>query len=245
MTERQKLHGTLHKEYLLGSTKNLCRLAANAREPIVVTAGGVRELPALSPTPQGYPDRFLSVFAHEADAVVVGVARSSSSALVEDGSFIFTDVQVEVQEVLKDNPAAHIGPAMEITVTRPGGRLVLKGKQVRAEDADFKPFNEGGRYLLFLQFIRESGAYRAFSERSFELVPGGVAKLTGNTGLVLPQRPRSFSERDTSCGGSCCDMGDGPMSERWRPRILLRQLLSGRITAQEDSGPIPLFRLPR
>jgi hypothetical protein len=187
MTERQKLHGTLHKEYLLGSTKNLCRLAANAREPIVVTAGGVRELPALSPTPQGYPDRFLSVFAHEADAVVVGVARSSSSALVEDGSFIFTDVQVEVQEVLKDNPAAHIGPAMEITVTRPGGRLVLKGKQVRAEDADFKPFNEGGRYLLFLQFIRESGAYRAFSERSFELVPGGVAKLTGNTGLVLPQ----------------------------------------------------------
>lgn len=184
-TEKQRLHGKIHKEYQTG--RDLCEQAAVATGDFTVQSTGLRELPAVPPNPQGYPDWFLRVFAYDADAVVVGVMKSKSSALVEDRSFIFSDFQMEVQEVLKDSTAAHILPNTEITVTRPGGTLELKGKVVRAIDVDFKPFEIAGRYLLFLHFIPDTGAYRAFSEQSFELSDRGAAKLTGNAGLVLPE----------------------------------------------------------
>lgn len=187
MTEKQKAHSRIYKEYKLGPEKNLCRLAETSPEPVLVEVGGLRELPALSPIAQGYPDWFLRIFAHEADAVVVGVVKSSSSALVEDGSFIFTDVQLAVQEVIKDNSAAPISRNTEITVTRPGGTMMLKGKEVRAADVEFDAFQVNARYLLFLTYIPESGGYRAFSERSFQLLPRIVAKVTRKPALVLPQ----------------------------------------------------------
>lgn len=186
MTEKQKTHSRVHREYKLGPEKNLCRLVEASPAPVLVEVGGLRELPAMDPTPQGYPDWFLRIFAHEADAMVVGVVKSSSTALVEDGSFVFTDVQVEVEEVIKDNVATPIPRNSEITVTRPGGIIILKGKEVRATDVEFDSFQVNGRYVLFLTFIPESGGYRVFSERSFQLLPRIVTKVTRKSALVLP-----------------------------------------------------------
>ena len=212
MTERQKVHSRVHRQYELGPEKNLCRLVEVSPAPLLVEAGGLRELPPPPPTPQGYPDWFLRIFAHEADAVVVGVVKSSSSALVEDGSFIFTDVQLEVQEVIKDNLGAPIPPNTEITVTRPGGTIRLKGKKVRAADVEFNTFQVKGRYLLFLTFIPDSGSYRAFSERSFQLLPRRVVKVTPKLALVLPQSyndPQAFVDEVRAAVASAAAWRDG------------------------------------
>lgn len=212
MTEKQKAHSRIYKEYKQGPDKNLCRLVEGSPAPLLVQVAGLRELPALSPTPHGYPNWLLRIFAHEADAVVVGVVKSKSSALTEDGSFIFTDAQVEVQEVIKDNLAAPIPRNTEITVTRPGGTIMLKGKEVRAADVEFDPFQVNGRYVLFLTFIPETGGYRAFSERSFQLLPGIVVKVTRKTAFVLPQShydPEAFVNEVRAAVVSAATWRDG------------------------------------
>lgn len=212
MTEKLRADSRVHKEYGLGPEKNLCRLVEGSPAPVLVEVGGLRELPAMSPTSQGYPNWFLRIFAHEADAVIVGVVKSSSSALIEDGSFIFTDAQVEVQEVIKDNLAAPIPRNTEITVTRPGGTIILKGKEVRAVDVEFDAFQVNGRYVLFLTFIHESGSYRAFSERSFQLLPRIATKVTRKPALVLPQShndPQAFVNEVRAAVVSAATWRDG------------------------------------
>ncbi len=172
---RQKEHAKLY-HYRTG--KNLPQLAATGTGDIVVEAAQYPGLWGLSPGPHpSYPHPFLVDVAARADAVVVGVTESSSSSLTEDQDFIFTDWRMTVEQVLKDNPSAPIGVNTQIVVTRPGGTLVISGRNVRAIETMFSSFQAGGRYLLFLYSVPTTGSYRAFNDQSFELLQTGVRKL--------------------------------------------------------------------
>ncbi len=101
---------------------------------------------------------------------------------------MFTDFRINVLEVIKDNAKAPIGIGSDITVTRPGGTLEIAGKEVRAVDDSFKPFQLGGQYVLFLEYIPATGAYRAYADQSFQLLPdGGIAKLTTSQAIKLAE----------------------------------------------------------
>lgn len=95
-----------------------------------------------------------------ADAVVLGVVNNKNSQLIEDGTFIFTDYDISVREVLKDNQAAPVRQGDEITVTRLGGAIKLNGHIVRATDPSMGPLRVGETYLLYLKFLPDTGAYR-------------------------------------------------------------------------------------
>ena len=99
------------------------------------------------------------------------------SALTEDEDFLFTDWEMVVEEVLKDNPQAPITVGSEILVTRLGGEIVLNGRSIRAIERAFRPFRPEGRYLLFLHFIPSTGSYQAFNDESFELTGSAVHSL--------------------------------------------------------------------
>jgi hypothetical protein len=95
--------------------------------------------------------------------------------------------------VLKDNPAAHVAPQTRLTVTRPGGKVALNGREITAIDRSFKRLAVGGRYLLFLRFIPATGAYQALNEKgSFEIDNNKIAVLS-----ELPDAVFS-SERDAA-----------------------------------------------
>jgi hypothetical protein len=51
-------------------------------------------------------DEFLRVSVCSADAVVVGIVKNKSSQLTDDGTFIFTDYEMTVEEILKNNSSA-------------------------------------------------------------------------------------------------------------------------------------------
>lgn len=51
---------------------------------------------------------------------VVGEVKSKSSQLTEDQDFIFTDYEIQVEEVIKNNTSDSIAPNTEITVSNPG-----------------------------------------------------------------------------------------------------------------------------
>lgn len=125
---------------------------------------------------------FIKAVACEADAVVVGEVRGKvSSQFTEGGRFIFTDFEMTVESVIKNNPSAPLGAGAAVVISRPGGELRLGDKTIRAVDESFKPFNAGGRYVFFLRYIPSAGSYQAFSNGSFQLKGGRVVPLGEGT----------------------------------------------------------------
>lgn len=163
-TWKQKEHGKLYRSY--GGHRKLTEIEPG--KDITVLHGAE---PPVRPYGPDYtrPSEYLSKITCSSDAIVIGRPTGETSALTEGENFIFSDHSFAVEEVLKNNPRQSIQPSTEIVVTRPGGRLKLGNRWIRAEDEDFKPFQLGGRYLLYLRFISATGSYHAFGERSFEL----------------------------------------------------------------------------
>jgi hypothetical protein len=104
------------------------------------------------------PDQYLGELARSSDAIVRGRVTNKVSQLTQDDAFIFTDYDVVITEVLKDNAAAHLGAA--ITVTYPGGKVLLDGVIVKCRDHYFEPLPLNREVVLFLQSVKETGAYK-------------------------------------------------------------------------------------
>lgn len=162
MTQRQREHSKLFKG--LGTGKKLLDLSAEVPTDVKIKIG-----PGLPVGEEGSSQsgaKFFERLACNADAVIVGVAKDKSSQLTEDGEFAFTDYELTVEQVIKDNKSSHLQPNAPLTVTRPGGKIQLSGHIIEAEDAAFKPLTKGERYILFLKFIPQTGAYTALNSMS-------------------------------------------------------------------------------
>ncbi|HZI20417.1 MAG TPA: hypothetical protein VEY09_17680 [Pyrinomonadaceae bacterium] len=117
-----------------------------------------------------YPSQFLTSYAHQADAIIIGsLTGKSYSQLTEADDFIFSVYSVAVDEVIKNNPGTSIEREAHISVVRPGGEVILNGRKVRAIAGRFLPFQVNQRYLFFLKFIPETGDYQAFGNGTFLL----------------------------------------------------------------------------
>lgn len=169
MTEKQKKHSKLFKRYgVLTRGKKLKDSPSESGAVNVVAEVGDRLLPASFD---------LSTYLHnnacKADAIIVGTVNSKASQLVEDGTFTFTDYEVRVEEVLKNNLASPISADNQITVARAGGAVSLHGRTIRAFDQSERPLGTNGRFLLFLKYIPETGAYQPYisdiGDASFQL----------------------------------------------------------------------------
>src|SRR5262249_10706781 len=78
----------------------------------------------------------------------------------EDGDYIFTEYDVSVETVLKNNPAAPVHIEDHLIYVRPGGKVNLNGRDITISEAVYPHLNVGSRYLLFLRYIPSTGAYR-------------------------------------------------------------------------------------
>jgi hypothetical protein len=139
---------------------------------------------------------FLRNLSCKADAVVIGMVKSKASQINEDGTFVFTDYEFSVNEVLKNNSAASVNPNTEITVTRTGGAVKLNGRTARAIDYREVPLIVDENYLLFLKFIPETGAYKSLSnsrdEDSFQIL--GDRKIQQVSMVPLPLSGRRITD---------------------------------------------------
>lgn len=177
LTEKQKAHGKLFKHH----GPKLRDLAAQREGAVEIEeeTGFVIEDP--SATPDTSP---LKAAAGQADAIVVGVLKSKSAQLTEEANFIFTDYEMSVEEVIKDNEVAPVKVGRPIVVTRDGGSVEIKGKVFTAKRADFKPPLVGNRYLFFLRFIPETDSYLAYGNGAFELKGDKVFALGDRAAML-------------------------------------------------------------
>lgn len=175
MTEKQKKHSSLYKNSGVG--KKLTEIAR--------TDGSAKVIVEL-PMPVFYPDQpiptsrqYLKELACKADAIVIGKVESKASQLTEEEDFVFTDYEMSVEEVIKNNPASPIGMNTNITITRPGGIVQVDGRIISSYLAAYKPFEIEKRYITFLSYVPTTNSYSALNSRgSFLLQNDRVTKLT-------------------------------------------------------------------
>ena len=177
MTERQREHGKLFRSKSTRPVKIKDRLREQGNEK------GEIEIWAPIEEYTIYPARPLPAYLHDltcrADAVVAGKVVSKSSNLTADGAFLFTDYQVTVEEVVKDNAAAPIAAGGSIIVGREGGAVAMKGRVIRAISPDAPPLELNGSYLFYLKSIPATGAYRPVANPYLEdtfRIRGGKAR---------------------------------------------------------------------
>jgi hypothetical protein len=175
-TQKQKEHSKLYKEYK--RDQKLPVLAATATDDVTIIEG-VGQKVFQPDAPRHNFQTLINGLACNSDAVVIGVVKNKISQLTENEEFIFTDYELLVEDVLKDNPAVPIQKNTSIIITRPGGTIQINNRKVSALDETFKPLDVEGRYLLFLRFIPVTGAYKASSSTgSYQLKNNKTIKLT-------------------------------------------------------------------
>lgn len=159
MTDRQKKHGKLFKRY--GALTGGKKLKDSGSQP-----GDVNVSIEIGDRPLARTfdlNTYLRDNACKADAIVIATVNSKASQLTEDGSFTFTEYDVTVEEVLKDNSRSPLAVNSNITVARAGGVVRLNGRTLRALDRSERPLETAGRFLLFLQYVPEAGDYKSYT----------------------------------------------------------------------------------
>lgn len=191
--------------------QKLREVAAQAEGDVRVEVG--LGLPVFTPQSRPFELReFLRNRACDADAIVVGTVGTQASRLTEDESFIYTDNELKVEEVIRGNPLAAVNVGERITVMRTGGALRLNGRTVVAEYKAAKPLRAGKRYLLFLTFLPDRGAYVA-DNITYELHGDKIHKLTEeklHAELESGNDARRLIEEVRAAGGGCGDTEGSP-----------------------------------
>jgi hypothetical protein len=105
------------------------------------------------------PIKFLMNLSCKSDAVVVGSIESKAAHLIEGETFIYTQYEFRVEDVIKDNSALPITVNENIQVTRPGGLIKINDQLIQAEDQKYALLEANKKYLLFLKFVPAAKGY--------------------------------------------------------------------------------------
>lgn len=211
MTERQREHSKLFKGY--GNGKKLKDLGAEVPTGVLVKRGP--GMPVGEEGPSQSLAGFLQGLACNADAVVIGVVKDKSSQLTEDGEFAFTDYELTVEQVVKDNKLSHLEPNVLLTVTRPGGKIQISGHIVEAEDAAFKPLSKGQRYVLFLKFLPQLGSYTSLNSMSTYGLGQNNIRIETDEAVrsdLQKETPSTFKTKINAAVGDCENSSKGGKS---------------------------------
>lgn len=141
------------------------------------------------------PKDFFAKIAQLSDLIIRGKVIKKTSQVTENDGFLYTDYDVSVQEVIKDNSAASVSHDSVITVAGPGGKVLLDEVVVIAIDENLLPLPINDHdVVLFLKYIPETGAYCLTQYSSaYELDGSRVEPLTHSSfpaGLI--QNSASF-----------------------------------------------------
>jgi hypothetical protein len=105
--------------------------------------------------------KFLQFLVCTSDAVVIGSTKSKTAKLTEDESWVYTEYDFLVKEVLKRNPSASLGKNENIQISRSGGLVKLDGYVFRVENTAIQQLKKDKDYLLFLNYVPEANGYIA------------------------------------------------------------------------------------
>lgn len=167
LTERQQNHSKLYSVYRERSRKKISEFIAHPEGKVLGIDFWIGAGPKLRESQT--PEEYVGKLANASDAIIRGRVVQKVSQITEDDTFIFTDYDVEVLEVFKDDATSPLATGRNITVTRPGGKIVVDGIIMQVTDHCFLPL-PADDVILFLNHLPETGAYQATRDTgSFQL----------------------------------------------------------------------------
>jgi len=180
MTERQRLHSKLFNGFRPSDERITDLIAPYRGKRIVYGISVSCRRAELFNDPQT-PEDFIVKLSRESDAVVRGKVLDKASEVTDDGKFIFTDYSVLVKEVIKNNAKAPLSPGTTITVTSPGGKVLIADVIVKTSSNGFGNLPINNHYVvLFLTFLPETSDYKLTRhDGGFELDGTFVRQIAG------------------------------------------------------------------
>ena len=178
MTEKQRKHSKLFKHFELATGgRKLRDMVAEQRDIYLMETVGDGMMT------KGFDlNNYLTTLTCRANAVFLGTVTAKSSQLLDEGTFVFTDYEIAVYEVLKNDPESFIKPNEIITYTAPGGAVETKGIIISAVDYRSFPLQIGHKYLFYTSFVSETSSYkglsRALDADTFEIKDHVVAQAS-------------------------------------------------------------------
>lgn len=153
---------------------------------------GLPLVPTIGNSPEITVSGFLENLSCNADAIVVGIVKSKTAHLTEDETFVYTEYDFLVEDILKNNSASPIEGKFNIQFTRPGGLVKLDNQVIRVEDKSYPPLETKKKYLLFLKFVPSANGYIVSDAKGdFILEDNSFKKLSR---LETPRELESKSE---------------------------------------------------
>jgi len=126
--------------------------------------------------------------AGKSDAVVAGTINRHQAFMSQDGTNIYTELYVNVDQVFKtNNPSLQSGETL--TVLNDGGSLVVHGRKLHVNPVSGDPsgfVDLGGRYVFFLRYQPNIDAYRVVK----------AWRLTGNGPQALQPSDKQGPEAE-------------------------------------------------
>jgi hypothetical protein len=94
-------------------------------------------------------------------AVIIGTVNKAQAHLSSDKSYVYSEFDVLVDEVLKDDAQSPITAGKTVAVERPGGRVKVPSGHIQKYRTTLNPLSTGCRYVLFL--TRRGEDYHVFT----------------------------------------------------------------------------------
>jgi hypothetical protein len=169
MTAREHAHAKVHKRWN-GNTRLLDEMVS------VVVEG----MPFGSPEGETENEQLNAIQALKCrtNAVFIGLVTAAKSLPTEDGTYLFTDYIVRIDDSFRAPDAQPLLEGDLVTVTRPGGEMHVNNVTVSATSNTEPRLEVGGRYLLFTQFLPDvkdfvadvsSGTYRVAGDQLIDI----------------------------------------------------------------------------
>jgi len=179
MTPEQKQHARLHAGFK--STDKVLDVGASVdiqvhRSQVSVTLESLPTIVAV---------------ACAADVAFVGSVVSSNTFPTLDGTFLFTDYTVRVQEVPHRGVRHKKQLPYRAVVTRPGGALTVGGVSAQTTVSSWPALQVGGTYFFVANQISSTGGY-------LETETLDAIRLDGQTGQILGDRAPSGIDRNST-----------------------------------------------
>jgi hypothetical protein len=187
MTARQREHSKLFSGRSIDSKK----LTDSGNKELTLTVG--LEEGSFSSEERPTINELIRDLTCESDAIVVGIPTSKQSQLTPEEDFIFTDFNIAVATVLKDDSRRSIRGVNDIIVSRAGGKVSFDGHTITVVDRSATRLLSGTSYLLFLKRVPKTGAYTTLRGSSSILDNGETQKLTEQNRGEIPSGT-SFSK---------------------------------------------------
>lgn len=161
LTRNQRFHSRLHNGYGKNFPgESISEWIASYKGQRTVLERNVYGRMWFSSDQPEIPEHYFARFAEESDAIVRGRAIHKTSQITEDDLFLFTDYDVVVSEVFKNNATRAIDTGDSITVTCLGGKIVRDDVIIKAGGNGVALLQLNVQdVLLFLKFLPETDGY--------------------------------------------------------------------------------------